>query len=336
MRIDIHSHMMSVAFIEHLMGRDTLPTAIRDGDGYVTHCSPLLSLPHRPPILDVDAKLEAMGAAGIDFAVLSHGIPSPAMLGGTQADRWAARINDELAGVAAAHPDRLAAWATLGFGDADRTIAEVDRCIDDLGLAGFQVWSNIDGRPLDDPGVLPVLEHIAGRRAAVHLHPIVPVYEKVMDPVPLTAFAFPVDTSLAVLRLINAGLYDRDPRIVVAHLGGLLPWLRERISIHGQTMPPLANPRRLTRPLGEYLEQLYVDIVAYGPAPLEYCYHQLGADRLLFGTDHPFAAPSVPNELIDRLPCTEIEREQITAGNAQRLLRLGEMAAVPGRLREHR
>jgi aminocarboxymuconate-semialdehyde decarboxylase len=335
MRIDIHSHLMSVAFIEHLIGRDTLPTAERDGAGFVTHCSPLLTLPHRPPILNVEAKLREMDAAGIDVAVLSHGIPSPTVLGGAPADHWAARVNDELAGVSSAHPDRFAAWATLGFGDADRTIAEVDRCIDELGLAGFQVWSNIDGRPLDDPGVLPVLEHIAGRGVAVHLHPTVPTYEKVMDPVPLTAFAFPVDTSLAVLRLIGAGLYDRDPTIVVAHLGGVLPWLRERLSIHGQTMPPLVKPRPLTRPLGVYLEQLYVDTVAYGPAPLQYCYDQLGADRLLFGTDHPFASPGVPNELIDRLPCTDVERDRIMAGNAQRLLRLDDIAGVPRHYRDH-
>src|SRR6516225_8867830 len=134
MRIDIHSHLMSVAFLEHLRGRDAAPTAVRDGTGYIAHCAPGLSLPYRAPILSVEAKLADMDAGGIDLAVLGHGMPGPAMLGGTQADR----------------------------------------CLDELGLAGFQVWSNIGGRPLDDPGVLPVLEHIAGRGAAIHLHPAPP------------------------------------------------------------------------------------------------------------------------------------------------------------------
>ena len=97
MRIDIHSHLMSVAFLEHLQGRGTLPTAARDADGYVTHCAPLFSLHYRAPILDVEAKLQDMDAAGIDLAVLSPALPGPAMLGGPQADSWAARINDELA-----------------------------------------------------------------------------------------------------------------------------------------------------------------------------------------------------------------------------------------------
>jgi len=167
MRIDIHSHLMSAAFLEHLQGRDLPPTAVRDADGYITQCAPQFSLHYRPPILNVDAKLADMDAAGIDMAVLSPALPGPAVLGGTQADRWAARINDELAVITAAYPGRFAAWASLGFGDPSRTIAEVDRCLDELGMAGFQVWSNIDGRPLDAPDILPVLEHIAARGAAM-------------------------------------------------------------------------------------------------------------------------------------------------------------------------
>jgi predicted TIM-barrel fold metal-dependent hydrolase len=81
--------------------------------------------------------------------------------------------------------------------------------------------------------------------------------------------------------------------------------------------------------MGEYLDRLYIDTVSYGPAPLAYCYAQLGAGRLLFGTDHPFAAPGLPGQLIDRLPCTPAEHEQILAGNAQRLLRLGTTVTKP-------
>ena len=80
---------------------------------------------------------------------------------------------------------------------------------------------------------------------------------------------------------------------------------------------------------GEYLDRLYVDTVGYGAAPLAFCYTQLGADRMLFGTDHPYAEPGLPQDLVDRLSCTQAEHQQILDGNAQRLLRLG--AAVAGR-----
>ena len=67
----------------------------------------------------------------------------------------------------------------------------------------------------------------------------------------------------------------------------------------------------------------------YGLAPMEFCYAQLGAGRLLFGTDHPYGLPSVPGRLVDCLPCTPAERQQILAGNAQRLLRLDTTVAEP-------
>jgi predicted TIM-barrel fold metal-dependent hydrolase len=322
MRIDIHSHLMSVAFLEHLQGRDILPTAVRDAEGFIVHCAPQLSLPYRAPILDTGAKLADMDAAGIDLAVLSHGLPGPHMLGGPEADSWAARINDELAVIAAAYPARFAGWASLGFGDLGRTIAEADRCLDELGLAGFQVWSNIAGRPLDHPDVLPVLEHLADRGAPIHLHPAVPAGREALPPAVMIGFAFPADTSLAVLRLAGAGLFDRDPVIIAAHLGGVLPWLRERIGLWDHAIAPLPGQPRLARPAGECLDRIYVDTVGYGLAPLEYCYTQLGAGRLLFGSDHPYGAPGVPGQLLDRLPCTPAEREQILADNARRLLRL--------------
>src|SRR6516165_12702636 len=257
MRIDIHSHLMSVAFLEHLRGRDAMPTAVRNGTGYIAHCAPGLSLPYRAPILNVEAKLADMDMAGIDLAVLSHGLPGPHMLGGAQADRWAACINDELAAIAAAHPGRFAGWANLGFGDLSRTLAEADRCLDQLGLAGFQVWSNLDGRPLDDPGVLPVLEHLADRGAAIHLHPAPPPSQQTIGPATMLGLAFPADTSLAVLRLAGAGLFDRNPVIIAAHLGGLLPWLGERIDVYHQAIPPPPGQPALARPVGEYLDQLY-------------------------------------------------------------------------------
>src|SRR5262252_2310784 len=261
MRIDIHSHLMNAAFLEHLQGRGALPTAVRDGDGFITHCTPQFSVHYRPPILSVEAKLADMDAAGIDLAVLSPGPPSPAVLGGALADTWAARINDELAVIAAAHPGRFAGWASLGFGDPSRTIAEADRCLDKLGLAGFQVWSNLGDRSLDDPSVLPVLEHIAARGAAIHLHPAPPPGQRGLAPATMIGFAFPVDTSLAVLRLIGAGLFDRDPVIIAAHLGGVLPWLRDRIGLWGDNIPPLPGQPQPARPVGEYLDRLYIDTV---------------------------------------------------------------------------
>jgi len=66
--------------------------------------------------------------------VLSHGIPGPELLEPAAADDWAARINDHLAGVVERYPDKFIAWGSIGFGSPERSIAEVDRCINQLGF----------------------------------------------------------------------------------------------------------------------------------------------------------------------------------------------------------
>jgi predicted TIM-barrel fold metal-dependent hydrolase len=328
--VDVHSHLMSLAFVRHLQGRPVWPVTRVEGDLFVTDCAPDLSIRHGAPILEVEHKLRDMDADGIDVAVLSHGLPGPDLLGGEEADVWASRINDELAGIVATHPDRFAAWGSLGFGDPGRTIAEVDRCLDELGFRGLQVWSNVNGRPLDAPAVLPVLEHIVERGAPVHLHPSVPLNRVGMDSAGLLlAMAFPLDSSLAVVRLVRQGLFDRRPapRMVVAHLAGVLPWLADRLTIYlgptdqfsGGGGPPFAS----------YLERLHVDTVTYGLDQLEQAYRRLGAARMLFGSDHPFARPREPRRLLDLLPCGAADRELIRCGNACELLGLQSGVAPP-------
>jgi predicted TIM-barrel fold metal-dependent hydrolase len=323
MLVDVHSHLMSLSFVRHLQGRPVPPVTRVEGDLFVTDCAPGLSIRHGAPILDVGHKLRDMDADGIDVAVLSHGLPSPDLLGGAEADAWAGRINDELAGIVAAHPARFAAWGSLGFGDTARTIAEVDRCLDELGFRGVQVWSNVNGRPLDAPDVLPVLEHIAERGAPVHLHPTVPLNRAGMDSAGLVlGIAFPVDTSLAVVRLVRQGLFDRRPapRIVVAHLAGLLPWLAERLTAY--LGPTDQFDGGGGRPFASYLELLHVDTVTYGLDQLEHAYRRLGAARMLFGSDHPFAQPREPRRILDLLPCGAADRELIRCGTACELLGL--------------
>ena len=47
-----------------------------------------------------------------------------------------------------------------------------------------------------------------------------------------------------------------------------------------------------------------------------------GADKLLYGTDHPFAHFDEYNIMVDGLACTDTERELINHGNAELLLGL--------------
>ncbi len=50
---------------------------------------------------------------------------------------------------------------------------------------------------------------------------------------------------------------------------------------------------------------LYYDSVTYHPEALDYFYRLIGADHLLFGSDHPFGRPySMVAEMVEQLDCT--------------------------------
>lgn len=325
MRIDVHTHLVHLDFLKHLQGRSSLPNAVLEGGSYVVNCAPWYQQAPPSQICDVDAKLREMEEMKTDVSVLSHGIPGPELLGGEEADDWASRINDHLARVIQAHPGRFIGWGSIGFGSPERSIAEIDRCIHQLGFKGFQIFSNTRQKVLDSPEFLPVYRHIASLGVPMNMHPTAPINHTGIDSLPLVnGLGFIYDTSLATIRLIISGLFDQEPNLVliVPHVGGILPYIRGRIErgIDGWT-PPRDQPR-LAHPLRHYLDRIYVDTVAHSPEALDYCYRICGPERLLYGTDHPFGPFNRVAGLVEQLDCSDADRELIYHGNAERLLGL--------------
>jgi len=241
--------------------------------------------------------LEAMD---ITVSVLSHGLPlGPDVLGGAEADDWAMRINDDLARIIAAYPGKFVGFGTIGFGNPQRAVAEVDRCITQLGFKGLQIFSNIAGKMLDSAEHRPVFQHIGRIGVPVHLHPAIPLGQMGLDnPGLALSVGFPYDASLNALRLIYSGTFDENPalKLIVAHAGGVLPYLKGRIEAYSRSSP-LTEPPRLSRPVGDYLANLYVDTVCYHQEALACCYQVLGAEHLLFGTDRSALTKCQQNSL---------------------------------------
>jgi len=325
MRIDVHTHFVYLEFTKHLQGRDALPRAVLEGGTYVVQCAPAMRLPATSNIVDMDVKLRDLELLQVDLSVLSVGVPGPDVLGGDEADDWAARINDYLAGIIAAYPGKFLGFGSIGFGSVERSIAEVDRCIRELDVKGIQLFSNVNHRPLDSPEILPVLQHVASLGVPLNMHPGIPLNLTAIDHPSLVApLGFLYDTTLNTMRLIHSGLFDQAPdlKLIVPHVGGVIPYLQGRIATHQAQRLPLGDRPPMAHPTQHYLDKLYVDTVCYHPEALEYCYRLLGAERLLYGTDHPFAAFDLAAGMVERLDCSEAERELIYHGNAERLLRL--------------
>jgi predicted TIM-barrel fold metal-dependent hydrolase len=280
-------------------------------------------VPSLPQIVDIEAKLDAMDRLGVDVSVLTHGLPLGPDILGAEADDWAMRINDDLARIVDTYPGSFIGFGSLGLGDPGRTIAEVDRCVTELGFRGFQLFSNLASH--DSSLVRPVLRRIAQLGVPVHLHPTFPLYHGLTGASLMLGFAFPVDSSLTVIRLIDDGLFDETPSLalIVSHVGGVLPYLMGRLDVYTEASQLTTRSTTLARPFGDYLRGLYVDTVCYSRAALECCHASLGASRMIYGTDHPFGEPSQAAELIDSLDCSPAERELIYHGNLEALTRHG-------------
>jgi len=324
-RIDVHSHLVYLPYLEYLAGRSSLPQGVLRGGTYFVSCTG--GYQHASPIVhaDVDQKLKDMEDLDIGMSVLSHGMPGPELLGGPEADDWAYRINDHLAEVIQAHPGKFQAWATLGWGSGERTIAEIDRCVKELGFKGVYLFSNINQKTLDSKEFWPVYKHIESLGIAMDMHPTAPINMNGIDHRPLVpGMAFMFDTTLATVRMVMSGVFEAYPglKLIVPHTGGFVPFIQGRVGRMIDTWTSPDDWANLSESSQSSFDKIYVDTVAHSPEALEYCLKLYGADKLLYGTDHPFSHFELFNEMIDNLACSEADRELINHGNAERLLAL--------------
>jgi predicted TIM-barrel fold metal-dependent hydrolase len=163
---------------------------------------------------------------------------------------------------------------------------------------------------------------VGARGVPIHLHPAVPLNRTALETASLQlALGFPFDTSLNAVRLIRSGVFDEFPdlHLIVAHVGGVVPYLKARIVAYSAPSPLIADAPNLRHPMQHYLDNLYVDTVCYDHASIDCCYQSHGASQMLYGTDHPFGAYGVAAELVEQLDCSATDRELIYSGNARRL-----------------
>ncbi|MGR8921964.1 MAG: amidohydrolase family protein [Gammaproteobacteria bacterium] len=327
MRIDVHSHFMSAAIARELERRSEFPyTRFVDGT-YHFHCCKNLTVPMVPALTDVATKIAHMDEAGIDVSILSLALPGPDRVGGALADDLARSANDLLAEIVAARPERFWGYATLGFGDIDATLAELDRCIGTLGFRGLQLYSNINDRPLDAPEFRPVFARMAELGLPIFIHPTVPLNQRyLLDLVPVPVLALIVDSTLAAMRLALSGVlteYAAAP-VIIPHVGATVPYLLGRLN----GMLGDFGGEEIEHDPGRALRELHMDTVTYEPEALAWCLSLMGADKLLLGTDYPYGPWRTPIELVERLECPADERDQILHGNAERLFAAGPAASA--------
>lgn len=299
-----------------------------------------------PTLIDLDVRFRIMDQFPGYAQVLSLALPAIEGVAPPGKSAELARVaNDELAALVAKYPARFpAAVAGLPLNDIDATLRELDRAIRRLGLRGVQLYTHVNGKPLDHPDLVSIFEAIAALDVPVWLHPArgpaVPDYptETKSRYEIWHVFGWPFETTIAMTHMIFGGLFDRFPnlRVLTHHLGGTVPFLESRIKNaydqFGARTPDedyAGLLKRLKKSPREYYQMFYADTALYGSPPaLECGLAFFGSEHVLFGSDMPFDAEGGSRYIretlraIDSMTASAQDKRRILRENAIRFLRL--------------
>lgn len=291
MIVDAHMHVIPPAVVESAHC-DSHPAGITlqqaAGERRMVHPEGY-SYPLPPCFDDPAALVASLDDRGVERAVVS---PAPPLFGydlpRAQSRRWAALVNDGVAAMVAAAPDRLVGLATVPLATPADAVAELDRALTQLGLRGALVGPVAGGRWLDDPEQLPVLEAAQELNALLFVHPSYTGARPGLEDFYLTNLVGnPLDTGLCAARLILSGTLDRLPdlRLMLAHGGGYLPYQAGRLARGNAVRPELG--RCVGVPL-DYLGRFIYDTLLFNPPALGFLVDLVGPERVLYGSDEPF------------------------------------------------
>lgn len=334
MRIDVFPHILPRPFFDAMLA-ETGPAAYMQK-----------RVREVPVLYDLDARFAVMERFGDYVQVLTLANPPIEAIAGPERATALARIgNDAMADLVRRHPDRFVGFAAgLPMNAPDEAVRELERAIDALGARGIQLFTNVNGKPLDLPEFEPIFAAMAERDLPIWIHPArgshFPDYAT-EDRSRLElwwVFGWPYETSVAMARLAFAGVFDRYPdlKVICHHGGGLVPHLSGRIGPGldqlGARTPeadaPLVRHRSTRRPF-DYFKMFYVDAALFGSRHATRCTLDFyGVDHVLFGSDMPFdpeKGPGYIRETIASLDAMRLDaaaRRAIDEGNARRLLRL--------------
>ena len=328
MVVDCQCHWYPRAFFEYCLPRTHHPLCRRDGDGFVYELTPDVPLSFAPEQIDAERVLDTLEPIGIDVLITSS--ESLGLTTWTTAEECegARVLNEAKAAAQRAHPGRFFGLATVPMQDAAAAVEEVDYAVGELGLVGVCIGSNVGGRPIVGPELLPVYQGIERHGVPLFLHPTTSLAANRLQYGMEFILGWMFDTSIAALSLVLSRTMDACPDLTVVHphLGAMLPYLAGRVDFEYTT--PWGGNEPLPEPPSDYLRRFYTDTVSDNPAALALALDFYGDERVLFGSDYPWWPPQRGLDFV-RETLDGARLQQVLADNAQGILALAPAEGKP-------
>ncbi len=338
MKLDIFPHIFPLAYFERMK--------------QIAGSNPALAAQikrwlHIPVLWDLDARMRMMDKFKDYKQILTLSMPAIEFLAGPKEAPELARLaNDGMAEICAKHPDYFPAFvASLPMNNVPASLEEMDRAIGKLGARGIQIFTNVNGRPLDEPEFFPIFERMTKKYdLPVWVHPTrtakfadYSTEEKSKYEI-WWLFGWPYETSAFMARLVFSGMMEKLPelRIITHHLGAMAPFFEARVGLGMDQLGARTSDedyglilKRMGKRPVEFFKMFYADTSINGSVAAIRCGLDFyGTERVMFGTDCPFdpeGGPMFIRETIralDSLDLKEDDRRKIYFGNALRLLKM--------------
>jgi aminocarboxymuconate-semialdehyde decarboxylase len=338
--VDCHNHWYPPDYLAYLVSRTETPYARQTGPtSYLCYAPGDVVVAHidRAGHYDLSARIEDLDRAGLDTQIMSITIPGPEMLPADEGIYWSKRNNDSFARAVADYPGRLYAYAGLPYQAPDEAVKELERCNNDLGVKGIQVFSNVNGEPL-------FLDKFDGLWAAANdldlpflVHPTVPLTASVMDMVriPYQLYGYTLDTSMAVISLIFNGVFQKYPNLkaVHSHLGGMVPYLVQRLRASWKGYSKEWGLELEEEPDITYAKRVWPDTTSFYLPAMRCALEWVGPEHLVVGTDYahrvgdPEGAIQAVKDLGSSVALAQDKTDLMLGGNAEALFKLPPMPA---------
>jgi 4-oxalmesaconate hydratase len=254
---------------------------------------------------------------------MEHHVADPAT-----AVAWARASNDLIHRVVELFPDEFVGVCQLPQttdGNIEAAVAELRRCVDDLGFVGCNLnpdpsggaWS---GPPMTHETWYPLYETMVELDVPAMIHVSSSCNPNFHT---LGAHYLNADTSV-FMQLLQGDLFGRFPslRFVIPHGGGAVPyhWGRYHGLATRMGRPPLTD---------HLLGNVFFDTCVYHQAGIDLLHRVIGTDNLLFASEMLGAVRGTNPETgsgwddtkryLDRVELSDADRHQLFEGNARRV-----------------